>query len=88
MQLEVVERDVRVEHRILVVEPDDEADREFAFRHRVDEAAAEFVEAQRITHRVDDGACGQTIGRHLPQFLDADGEQLRMAPVGRAAAAA
>src|SRR5919201_2768216 len=54
MPLEMVERDVRIEHRILVVEAGDEPDRELTIRHRIDESAAEFLESQRIAHRVDD----------------------------------
>ena len=84
----MLERDVRIEQRILVVEAGDEADRELAFGHRVDEAAAEFLEAQRIAQRVDDGAGGQPIGGNLPQLLDADREQLRLAGLRRAADAA
>ena len=53
MPLEVLERDVRIEQRILVVEPDDEADRQPAVRHRVDEAAAELLHAA-----ADSPACG------------------------------
>ena len=53
MLLEVLERHVRIEQRILVVEADDEADRQPAVGHRVDEAAAELLLAQRIAR-----ACG------------------------------
>jgi hypothetical protein len=78
MPLEVIEGHVRIEHRILIVEAGDEADRHLAFGHRIDEAAAEFLEAQRIAHRMNHGAGGHPLGRYLPQLLDADGEQLRM----------
>ncbi len=53
MLLEAVEGRVRIEQRVVVVEADDEADRQLAVGHRVEEAAAELVLAQRIAH-----ACG------------------------------
>ena len=77
MLLEPLERQVRIEHRILVVEPADEPDREQAVRQRVDERAAELLRLQRVAHRVDDGARLQPILRHFPQFLDADRVDLR-----------
>ena len=76
MLLEAIERHVRVEQRILVVEPDHETDRQPSVGHRVDEPAAELVVPQRIAERVDDGAGREAIGRHLPQLLEADRELL------------
>ena len=87
MPLEVLERDVRIEHRIAVVEPGDEADRRQAVRHRVDERAAELLHLQRIAQRVDHRARRQPALRDLPQLLDADGVELRQPARRRAAAA-
>ena len=50
MLLEPIERHVRVEQRVLVVEPDDETDGQLSIGHRVDEAAAELLVPQRIAH--------------------------------------
>ena len=72
MELELLERDVGIEHRIFVVEPDDKADRQARVGHRVDEPAAELRLIQRISQRVHDGAARQSAGRHVPQLLDAE----------------
>ena len=53
MLLEALERGVRIEQRVLVVEADDEAERQPPVRQRVDAAAAELLLAQRIAERVD-----------------------------------
>ena len=79
MLLEAVERHVRIEQRVLVVEPRHEPDREPSFGHRVDEAAAELVVPQRIPERMDDGARLEAIGRHLPQLLQTERELFRLA---------
>ena len=76
--LVVIESDVRIEHRILVVEADHEAERDLPLRHRVDEAAAELLEAQRIAHRVDHRAGRHAVRRNFPQFLDPNREERRM----------
>ena len=78
MQLELLKCDVRIERRILVVEAGDEPNRQPRIGHRVDEAAAEFLLIERISERVHHGAARQPARRHLPQFLDAEREQLRL----------
>ncbi len=67
MPLEMLERRVRIEQRILVVETDDEADRDAAVAHRIQPAAAELFLTQRIAERVDDGAGLQPILRECPR---------------------
>ena len=66
MTLEMLEGGMRIEQRILVVEADDEADRDAAVGHRIQPAAAEFFLAQRIAERVDDGPGLQPILRECP----------------------
>src|SRR5438876_3648629 len=78
VQLEAVEGDVRVEHWISVVEASDESDRDLTFRHRVDKTAAELLEAERVTHRMDDRASPHAVGWHFPQFLDPDRVERRL----------
>ncbi len=72
VQLEALERGVRIEQRVAVVEADDEAERDAALGHRVDEAATELLGAQRVAERVDDRARRQPAGRHVPQLLEPD----------------
>ena len=79
MPLEMLERGVRIEQRILVFEADDEADRDAAVAHRVEPAAAELLLAQRIAERVDHRAGLQAILRDVPQLLDADRKLRRLA---------
>ena len=64
--LEMLERRVRIEQRILVLETDDEADRDAAVAHRVEPAAAELFLTQRIAERVDHRARLQAILRECP----------------------
>ncbi len=86
MPLEAVERHVRIEQRIPVVEARHEADRELAVRHRIDESAAELLVPQRIPHRVHDRARFESSARHLPQLFHTDGKLLGLpaAPQGKA----
>ena len=77
MPLELIERHVRVEERVLVVEPHDESYRQPPLRHRVEEPAAELIVPERITHGMHDGSALDPIVRHFPQFLDSDRELLR-----------
>ena len=56
MPLEAVERHVRIEQRILVVESDDETQRQPRLGHGVDEPAAELLLAKRVAQRVHHGA--------------------------------
>ena len=74
--LEPLERDVRIEQRIAVVEPGDEAHRETPRRQRVDEPAPELLDAERMAHRMDHRSGGQTPRVDVPQLLDADGVAL------------
>ena len=80
MPLEVLKGDVRVEHRIAIVEAAHEPDRHESVGHGVDEPAAEFVPAKRVPHRVDHRTRRDAVGRHLPEFLDANRVQLRRPP--------
>src|SRR5688572_10363357 len=80
MLLEAVERHVRIEQRILVIEPGNEADRQLSLGHGVDEATAELLQAERIAHCVDHRARRDSSGRDLPQLLQADGKLLRLPP--------
>ena len=77
MLLEALEREVRIEHRVFVVEPRHEPDGEHAARHRVDERAAELFHPQRVAHRVDHAAGREPIDGHFPQLLDAERVELR-----------
>ena len=77
MSFEVLERDVGVEHRIAIIEPADESNRHEAIGHRVDEAAAELLHAQRIAHRMDHGPGRDAVLRHFPQLFDAERVLLR-----------
>ncbi len=78
MQLEVLERDVRIEPRILVVQPHDETDRQSRIGHGVHESAPELLLIERIAKRVHHRAGRQPPGGHVPELLDADGKQLRL----------
>ena len=81
MALEPVERDVRVEQRVVVVEPHHEAERHQPIGERVDEAAAELLVPQRMPERVHHGAGLDAPLRHFPQLLEPDGELLGLAPL-------
>src|SRR5207342_340516 len=63
--------------RILVIEPDDEPEREQAIGECVDERPSELLHPKGVAHRVNDGTGRQPILRDLPQFLDAKRLQLR-----------
>ena len=79
MGLELLEEVVHRERRVVVLEPDDEADREPVLAHRVDEAAAGLAvlsrpaerPAQRVDHAVERA-------RDLPHLLDAEAPDLRV----------
>ena len=66
MALEMLEGGMRIEQRILVFEPDHEADRDAALGHRVQPASAELFLAQRIAKRVYDGARLEPVFRNVP----------------------
>src|SRR5262245_8217058 len=78
MLLEPVERHVRVEQRIVVVETNHESDRQLTVGHRIDEPASELVKLQRVAHRVRDRPGCDAPGRNLPQLLQSDGKLLRL----------
>src|SRR6185369_15164832 len=69
MLFEVLKDDVRIEHRIAVVEPAHEANRHQSVRHDIDERAAELLLPQRIAHRVHHGAGGNTVRGDFPELL-------------------
>src|SRR4030095_2508158 len=79
--LQVLERDVRIEHRVLVVEARDEPERDEVVGQRVDEPAAELLHLERTAHRVDDAARLLAAGRPPPQFLDPDAIYGRALPL-------
>src|SRR5215831_10805995 len=81
MPLQVLERDVGIEHRIVVVESADQAYSDEIVGERVHERAAELLHLQRVAHRVDDAAGVRAAGGHFPQFLDADRVRLRASPL-------
>ena len=68
MPLEALERVVRIEQRILVVETRHEAERIRLPGMPVDERAAELAQAKRVAHRVDDAA-GRRNGRSAPPTI-------------------
>ncbi len=77
MLFEPLEGQMRIEHRVLVIEPRYEPDGQHAVGHGVDERSAEFFHPQREAHCVNHGSDRKAILRHLPQFLDAQGVNLR-----------
>src|SRR6266496_5634848 len=77
MLLEAVERHVWIELRVVIVEADDEPEREMSIRHRVDERPAELILRERIAERVHHGPGGDAIRRDVPQLFEADRELLR-----------
>ena len=79
--LEMLKRDVGIEHRIPVVEPGHETERDQVVGQRIDETAAELFVLQRKAQGVDDTARLHAAGRYLPQLLDADRIHLRTLPV-------
>jgi hypothetical protein len=81
MLLEAVERHVRVEQRILVVEARHEAKRELPVGQGVDEPAAEFLVPQRVSERVGHRPRLDPSARDFPELLQAERELLRLATV-------
>ena len=80
MLLESLKGEVRIEHRVRVIQPDDEARPRARRRACVDESAAELVEPQGVSQRVHDGARRQPARRQLPELLQAQRVDLRKAP--------
>jgi hypothetical protein len=81
MLLESLEYQIRIEHRILVVEPADESDRGKSVAGAVDEPAAELRLPQRVSQGVGNGAFRNAIGREFPKLLQAKGVELRQPPL-------
>ena len=81
MLLEAVERFVWIEQRICVVEAGHEADRQLPVRQRVDEPPTELLMPEWVPHRMYDRADIEWAAGHLPEFLDPDGELLRLPAV-------
>src|SRR4029453_12468514 len=72
MQLEALERRMRIEQWILVVAAGDESDRDVPFGHRIQKTPAEFLLTKGIAKRMDHRAWLEPAGGHLPQFLQAN----------------
>ena len=66
---------------VLVVEVDDEADRDLVVLEMVEEGTTPRVRLQRPAERVLDQPRLVLFGRDLPQFLEADAEFLRLASI-------
>src|SRR4030095_16849561 len=79
MFLEAVERRMRIEERIGVIQPGHEAERETVLWKCVDEGAAELLVPQRIPERVNHGARLDATAGNVPQLLQADRVLLRLA---------
>ena len=81
MRLEALHLVERTEMGILVVQPDDEADRDLIVVHVVEEGAAVSLAVQRPADGVQHQS-GFVLGRlDLPQFLDAQAKGLRIGAV-------
>src|SRR4030095_1816281 len=83
MFLEAVERRMRIEERIGVIQPGHEAERETVLWKCVDEGAAELLVPQRIPERVNHGARLDATAGNVPQLLQADRVLLRLAVLGQ-----
>ena len=79
MLLELLQHVLRIDARIAIVEPGDEAERDEVVLGAVNPGAAVLVESKRVAHGVDDFARSDAAGRQLPQFLHADAVGLRIA---------
>ena len=83
MLLEALELLERVEVRVLVVEPDHEADRDLVVLQVIEERAAIGAAVHRPADGVGDLALAVLGGIDLPQLLDADAEGLRIAALAQ-----
>ena len=79
MLLEFLQHTLRIEARIGIVEPGDEAERDHVVFAAVNPGAAVFLRGQRPAHGVDDFAGRDAAGGDFPQFLDALSVGLRVA---------
>src|SRR4030095_1607615 len=80
MQLEALEGIERIEQRVVIVEPHDQTERDATVGHRVNEAAAELLHAQRVPERMNHCPPRQTAAVDLPELFDADRVLLGLAP--------
>ena len=67
MLLEALEGHERIEQRVVIVETDDQTQREPAFRHRVDEAAAELLHPQRVSRACESPCQARRRSRSISQ---------------------
>src|SRR5215475_3618898 len=81
MRLELLKSVMRIKPGIEIVQADNQSYRDTPTRHVVDEPAPELLVPERPTHRVNDTTAGLLLIRDVPDFLDADGVDLRI-PVG------
>ena len=77
MVLEALKLVVRRKMRIVVIEPDDKAQRDFAGLQMIDERAAVSRRRQRPADRVEDFARARVFVFDFPQFFDSDAVGLR-----------
>ena len=77
MLFERLKREVRVEHRVRVVQPHDESDRGEALLQPIHKTTAEFAWRQRIAQRVDHRTRGEAASGQLPEFLQPERVDLR-----------
>ena len=76
----------RREVRVLVVEPDDEADRDLGVLEVVEERPAVGARVERPARGVHDEPRAVPLGPDLPELLDPDAVGLRLDPVAKAEA--
>src|SRR5215475_4305940 len=81
MSLELLKSFVLIEPGVEIVQANNQSYRDTPIRHVVDESAAELLVPQRPSHRVNDTTAGLLLIRDIPDFLDADGVDLRI-PIG------
>src|SRR5262245_11192214 len=79
MRFEFLKFHVGIEPGVEIIQTDDEPNRHTSLGHVVDKSPAEFLIAQRPSHRVDDASAGVLLFRYVPHFFDTDGEHLRIA---------
>src|SRR5215475_3350025 len=76
---ELVEEPVWVGERVVIIQPDDQADVQQVVPHPVNEAAAEGVVGQRVAERMHHEAWFDATFRRLPDLFHADRVDLRVA---------
>ena len=81
MGLEFLKRFVGIETRIVIFEPDDEAERNAILAQPVNPSAPVHAGIERPAERVRHPAGRDAVGRNIPQFLDADAVGLRIQAV-------